>query len=121
MYVHLESAHFNELRLLPVSVCQTPTPKIVLQYHETKISRNCDSTALALTLTLLTGLEKRSIEGRVVQKADCMPQGGQKYMKLKMSQILSATKPSRTVQQLDRAVRSNYKPVARIREEVICF
>nr|XP_039247801.1 general transcription factor IIF subunit 2-like [Styela clava] len=64
------------------------------------------------------GSEKRAIEGRIVQKADCMPQGGQKYMKLKMTQFVVATKPTRTVKQLDTAVRSVYKPVSRIQEEI---
>lgn len=64
------------------------------------------------------GLEKRALEGRVVQKADCRPQGGKEYMQLKMSQIVSATKPTRTVQRLNHAVRNVYKPVSQIREEV---
>lgn len=65
----------------------------------------------------------RAIEGRVVQKADCMPEGGSKYMQLKMSQIVLATKPSRTAEQLPSAVKNVYKPVANVREEVrmTCF
>jgi len=55
--------------------------------------------------------EKLCLEGRVVQRAECRPQGGGDYMKLKREMIMKALEPTRTTQQLDRAV-SQYKPKA---------
>ncbi|XP_074715730.1 general transcription factor IIF subunit 2 isoform X2 [Strix uralensis] len=56
--------------------------------------------------------DKLSLEGIVVQRAECRPAASENYMKLKRLQIEESSKPVRLSQQLDKAVTTNYKPVA---------
>uniref|UniRef100_A0AAV2LT89 General transcription factor IIF subunit 2 n=1 Tax=Knipowitschia caucasica TaxID=637954 RepID=A0AAV2LT89_KNICA len=58
------------------------------------------------------GPDKIALEGMVVQRAECRPAVSESYMKLKRLQIEESSKPARLSQQLDKAVTSNYKPVA---------
>ncbi|XP_060625250.1 general transcription factor IIF subunit 2 isoform X2 [Anolis sagrei] len=66
------------------------------------------------TLTVFTesALEKLSLEGIVVQRAECRPAASENYMKLKRLQIEESSKPVSWTMQLDKAVTTNYKPVA---------
>uniref|UniRef100_A0A8D2LAD7 General transcription factor IIF subunit 2 n=2 Tax=Varanus komodoensis TaxID=61221 RepID=A0A8D2LAD7_VARKO len=66
------------------------------------------------TLTVFTEsfVEKLSIEGIVVQRAECRPAASENYMKLKRLQIEESSKPVSWTMQLDKAVTTNYKPVA---------
>ncbi|NXG73169.1 T2FB factor, partial [Baryphthengus martii] len=68
------------------------------------------------TLTVFTesSMDKLSLEGIVVQRAECRPAASENYMKLKRweLQIEESSKPVRLSQQLDKAVTTNYKPVA---------
>ncbi|XP_064878178.1 general transcription factor IIF subunit 2 isoform X2 [Oncorhynchus nerka] len=59
-----------------------------------------------------SGPERISLEGLVVQKAECRPAVSENYMKLKRLQIEELSKPVRLSQQLEKAVTTNYKPVA---------
>ncbi|XP_064878180.1 general transcription factor IIF subunit 2 isoform X4 [Oncorhynchus nerka] len=59
-----------------------------------------------------TQSERISLEGLVVQKAECRPAVSENYMKLKRLQIEELSKPVRLSQQLEKAVTTNYKPVA---------
>ncbi|KAJ7401769.1 General transcription factor IIF subunit 2 [Pitangus sulphuratus] len=59
-----------------------------------------------------SGLNKLALEGIVVQRAECRPAASENYMKLKRLQIEESSKPLRLSQQLDKAVTTNYKPVA---------
>ncbi|XP_041936239.1 general transcription factor IIF subunit 2 isoform X2 [Alosa alosa] len=59
-----------------------------------------------------TASDKLALEGVVVQRAECRPAVSENYMKLKKLQIEESTKPVRLSQQLDKAVTTNYKPVA---------
>ncbi|XP_067260593.1 general transcription factor IIF subunit 2 isoform X1 [Chanodichthys erythropterus] len=59
-----------------------------------------------------TGPDKIALEGLVVQRAECRPAVSENYMKLKKLQIEELSKPLRFSQQLDKAVTTNYKPVA---------
>ncbi|KAG7277687.1 hypothetical protein CRUP_024507 [Coryphaenoides rupestris] len=63
-------------------------------------------------LKLLLGCNELSMEGMVVQKAECKPVVNENYMKLKKQQIAEAIKPRRLSQQLKKAVGNIYKPVA---------
>uniref|UniRef100_A0A8C3LFS5 General transcription factor IIF subunit 2 n=1 Tax=Chrysolophus pictus TaxID=9089 RepID=A0A8C3LFS5_CHRPC len=56
--------------------------------------------------------DKLCLEGIVVQRAECRPAASENYMKLKRFQIEESSKPVRLSQQLDKAVTTNYKPVA---------
>ncbi|KAK1167728.1 general transcription factor IIF subunit 2 [Acipenser oxyrinchus oxyrinchus] len=56
--------------------------------------------------------DKLALEGVVVQRAECRPAVSENYMKLKRLQIEESSKPVRLSQQLDKAVTTNYKPVA---------
>ncbi|XP_041732101.1 general transcription factor IIF subunit 2-like isoform X2 [Coregonus clupeaformis] len=56
--------------------------------------------------------DKISLEGVVVQRAECRPAVSESYMKLKRLQMEELSKPVRLSQQLDKAVTTNYKPVA---------
>ncbi|KAA8595844.1 hypothetical protein FQN60_011135 [Etheostoma spectabile] len=58
------------------------------------------------------GPDKIALEGVVVQRAECRPAVSEGYMRLKRLQIEELAKPVRLSQQLDKAVTSNYKPVA---------
>ncbi|XP_034437134.1 general transcription factor IIF subunit 2-like isoform X1 [Hippoglossus hippoglossus] len=58
------------------------------------------------------GPDKIALEGVVVQRAECRPSVSESYMRLKRIQIEESSKPTRLSQQLDKAVTSNYKPVA---------
>uniref|UniRef100_A0ABK0LKU9 General transcription factor IIF subunit 2 n=1 Tax=Rattus norvegicus TaxID=10116 RepID=A0ABK0LKU9_RAT len=66
------------------------------------------------TLTVFTesSSDKLSLEGIVVQRAECRPAASENYMKLKRLQIEESSKPVRLSQQLDKVVTTNYKPVA---------
>uniref|UniRef100_A0A8C6XAC2 General transcription factor IIF subunit 2 n=1 Tax=Naja naja TaxID=35670 RepID=A0A8C6XAC2_NAJNA len=66
------------------------------------------------TLTVFTESsgEKLSLEGIVVQRAECRPAANESYMKLKRLQIEESSKPVSWTMQLDKAVTTNYKPVA---------
>ncbi|MFT7817955.1 general transcription factor IIF subunit 2 isoform X1 [Arapaima gigas] len=56
--------------------------------------------------------DKIALEGVVVQRAECRPAVSDSYMKLKRLQIEESSKPVRLSQQLEKAVTTNYKPVA---------
>ncbi|XP_051983316.1 general transcription factor IIF subunit 2-like isoform X3 [Xyrauchen texanus] len=56
--------------------------------------------------------DKIALEGLVVQRAECRPAVSENYMRLKRLQIEESSKPLRFSQQLDKAVTTNYKPVA---------
>ncbi|XP_018584883.1 general transcription factor IIF subunit 2b isoform X1 [Scleropages formosus] len=56
--------------------------------------------------------DKIALEGVVVQRAECRPAVSDSYMRLKRLQIEESSKPMRLSQQLDKAVTTNYKPVA---------
>nr|XP_002119394.2 general transcription factor IIF subunit 2 [Ciona intestinalis] len=62
--------------------------------------------------------EKRAMEGRVVQKVDCRPIVSHNYMQLKRAQMIEASKPQRTTKQLAEAVKTVYKPVTKIKEQI---
>ncbi|XP_055398006.1 general transcription factor IIF subunit 2 isoform X2 [Bubalus kerabau] len=66
------------------------------------------------TLTVFTesSSDKLSLEGIVVQRAECRPAANENYMRLKRLQIEESSKPVRLSQQLDKVVTTNYKPVA---------
>ncbi|XP_076841495.1 general transcription factor IIF subunit 2b isoform X2 [Brachyhypopomus gauderio] len=53
-----------------------------------------------------------TLEGLVVQRAECRPAVQESYMKLKKLQIEECAKPIRLSQQLEKAVTTNYKPVS---------
>ncbi|CAB1347202.1 unnamed protein product [Coregonus sp. 'balchen'] len=55
---------------------------------------------------------KISLEGIVVQRAECRPAVSENYMKLKKLQIEVSTKPQHLTEQIDRAVTNNFKPVS---------
>ncbi|XP_055766508.1 general transcription factor IIF subunit 2 isoform X4 [Salvelinus fontinalis] len=59
-----------------------------------------------------TQSDRISLEGLVVQRAECRPAASENYMKLKRLQIEELSKPVRLSQQLEKAVTTNYKPVA---------
>jgi len=69
----------------------------------------------------MTAGQKRSMEGRVVQKVDCRPVVSNNYMKLKRTQMIEAAKPKRLTKQLSAAVTTTFKPVSMHKEEVICI
>lgn len=52
-----------------------------------------------------------SVEGKVIQRAECRPVVDANYMRLKKAHVEMATKPNREIVQLDKIVQS-YKPVA---------
>ncbi|KFU92009.1 General transcription factor IIF subunit 2, partial [Chaetura pelagica] len=56
--------------------------------------------------------DKLALEGIIVQRAECRPAATENYMKLKRLQIEESSKPVRLSQQLEKAVTTNYKPVA---------
>ncbi|XP_028584650.2 general transcription factor IIF subunit 2 [Podarcis muralis] len=60
----------------------------------------------------ISSSEKLSLEGIVVQRAECRPAANENYMKLKRLQIEESSKPVSWTMQLDKAVTTNYKPVA---------
>ncbi|KAM6970559.1 general transcription factor IIF subunit 2b [Aplochiton taeniatus] len=56
--------------------------------------------------------DKLSLEGMVVQRAECRPAVNESYMKLKKLQMEESVKPQRLSQRLDKAVTNNFKPVS---------
>lgn len=69
-------------------------------------------TLAVFTETSSEPKDKLALEGVVVQRAECRPAVSESYMRLKRLQIEEMSKPARLSQQLDKAVTSNYKPVA---------
>uniref|UniRef100_F7FIQ6 General transcription factor IIF subunit 2 n=1 Tax=Monodelphis domestica TaxID=13616 RepID=F7FIQ6_MONDO len=66
------------------------------------------------TLTVFTEKSRNnqlSLEGIVVQRAECRPAASENYMRLKRLQIEESSKPVRLAQHLDKAVTTNFKPV----------
>uniref|UniRef100_A0A3B4AYA3 General transcription factor IIF subunit 2 n=1 Tax=Periophthalmus magnuspinnatus TaxID=409849 RepID=A0A3B4AYA3_9GOBI len=59
-----------------------------------------------------TSADKIALEGMVVQRAECRPAVSESYMRLKRLQIEESSKPARLSQRLEKAVATNYKPVA---------
>ncbi|KAK3530090.1 hypothetical protein QTP86_012818 [Hemibagrus guttatus] len=59
-----------------------------------------------------SGPDKIALEGVVVQRAECRPAVNEHYMRLKRLQIEESLKPHRFSKQLEKAVTTNYKPVA---------
>ncbi|KAM4609413.1 general transcription factor IIF subunit 2b [Polymixia lowei] len=59
-----------------------------------------------------TDTDEISLEGMVVQRAECRTVINDSYMKLKKLQIEESTRPQRLSQQLEKAVTNIYKPVA---------
>uniref|UniRef100_A0A669B3L3 General transcription factor IIF subunit 2 n=2 Tax=Oreochromis TaxID=8139 RepID=A0A669B3L3_ORENI len=63
-----------------------------------------------------TSSDKITLEGVVVQRAECRPAVSESYMSYMnergLLQIEESSKPARLSQQLDKAVTNNYKPVA---------
>ncbi|KAL0600123.1 LOW QUALITY PROTEIN: General transcription factor IIF subunit 2, partial [Plecturocebus cupreus] len=64
-----------------------------------------------LTVFTKSSSDKLSLEGTVIQRADCQPTASENYMQLKRLQIEESSKPVR-LSQLDKVVTTNYKPVA---------
>ncbi|XP_063282060.1 general transcription factor IIF subunit 2 isoform X2 [Pelobates fuscus] len=66
------------------------------------------------TLTVFTESlsDKLAIEGIVVQRAECRPAVNDHYMQMKRRQIEESSKPKRQSQQIEKAITTNYKPVA---------
>jgi len=56
--------------------------------------------------------EKLSVEGKVVQRAECCPNNSALYSSIKREAITKAGEPIRKVQRLDKHVTTSFKPVA---------
>ena len=76
---------------------------------------------MLLELFFIAAGQKRSMEGRVVQKVDCRPIVSKNYMQLKRTQMIEAAKPKRVTKQLSAAVTTTFKPVSMHKEEVPYF
>uniref|UniRef100_A0AAZ1X6J4 General transcription factor IIF subunit 2 n=1 Tax=Oreochromis aureus TaxID=47969 RepID=A0AAZ1X6J4_OREAU len=67
-------------------------------------------------MSLHSHSDKITLEGVVVQRAECRPAVSESYMSYMnergLLQIEESSKPARLSQQLDKAVTNNYKPVA---------
>ncbi|XP_074657811.1 general transcription factor IIF subunit 2-like isoform X2 [Tubulanus polymorphus] len=63
-----------------------------------------------LSILTETNHEKVSVEGKVIQRAECRPMADKNYMNLKRKQIEETNKPQREVIQLDK-IHNAYKPV----------
>lgn len=56
--------------------------------------------------------DKLSLEGKVVQRAECCPHNGKLYSDIKREAITKAGEPLRKLQRLDKHVTTSFKPVA---------
>ncbi|GAA6108184.1 general transcription factor IIF subunit 2b [Tachysurus ichikawai] len=65
-----------------------------------------------IALKCLFLADQVTLEGMVVQRAECRPAVNESYMKLKKLQIEESKKPLRLSQQLEKAITTNYKPVS---------
>uniref|UniRef100_A0A8C7K7D6 General transcription factor IIF subunit 2 n=1 Tax=Oncorhynchus kisutch TaxID=8019 RepID=A0A8C7K7D6_ONCKI len=88
---------------------QTVGGQTLAVFTETQSERSDGSTSVS---GAGSGPERISLEGLVVQRAECRPAVSENYMKLKRLQIEELSKPVRLSQQLEKAVTTNYKPVA---------
>ncbi|XP_010878479.1 general transcription factor IIF subunit 2b [Esox lucius] len=59
-----------------------------------------------------TTADEISLEGMVVQRAECRPAVNESYVKLKKLQMEVSTKPKRLTEQIARPVTNNFKPVS---------
>jgi len=57
-------------------------------------------------------VDKLSVEGKVVQRAECCPNNGSLYSAIKKEALTKAGEPRRMVKQLDKHVTTSFKPVA---------
>eukprot|EP00092_Neocalanus_flemingeri_P055593 GFUD01065756.1.p1 GENE.GFUD01065756.1~~GFUD01065756.1.p1 ORF type:complete len:288 (+),score=112.53 GFUD01065756.1:128-991(+) len=57
-------------------------------------------------------VDKLSVEGKVVQRAECCPNNGSLYASIKKEALTKAGEPRRMVKQLDKHVTTSFKPVA---------
>jgi len=88
---------------------ENPDDAAIPKDHKFNLSKSNAGQTLAVFSQ--TG-EKLSLEGKVVERAECRPASSDmNYMKLKKQSIYQASKPQRVVKQLDKIVNS-YKPVS---------
>jgi len=57
-------------------------------------------------------VDKLSVEGKVVQRAECCPNNSSLYAAIKKEALTKAGEPKRMVKQLDKHVTTSFKPVA---------
>jgi len=57
-------------------------------------------------------VDKLSVEGKVVQRAECCPNNSSLYSAIKKEALTKAGEPKRMVKQLDKHVTTSFKPVA---------
>jgi len=57
-------------------------------------------------------VDKLSVEGKVVQRAECCPNNSSLYSAIKKEALLKAGEPKRMVKQLDKHVTTSFKPVS---------
>ena len=57
-------------------------------------------------------VDKLSVEGKVVQRAECCPNNSSLYSAIKKEALTKAGEPRRMVKQLDKHVTTSFKPVA---------
>lgn len=96
-------------------VRESATGKEIPKEHKFKVS-----SIAAQTLGVFSHLagdpeagviERLSVEGKVVQRAECNPQQSQLYQAIKAEAIKSAGQPMRTMVRLDKHVKA-FKPIA---------
>ncbi|KAM4863902.1 general transcription factor IIF subunit 2-like isoform X1 [Urocitellus parryii] len=95
-------ANIHDIGGKPASVSAPREHPFVLQRVEGQM----------LTVFSESSSGKLSLEGKVEQRAECRPVASENYMRLKRLQIEESSKPVRVSQQLEKAVTTNYKPVA---------
>lgn len=75
-----------------------------------------DKQGLGSEATVRTG--KLAIEGRIIKKAECRAPATDKYMKMKLADIVKKTQPKKTVKMIDKAA-IKFKPVSVHAEDMI--
>jgi len=85
--------------------------------HKFKVSSIAAQTLGVFSHTMgdpenATVVDKLSVEGKVVQRAECCPNNGALYSSIKKEALLKAGEPKRMVKQLDKHVTTSFKPVA---------
>ena len=59
-----------------------------------------------------SSVDKLSVEGKVVQRAECCPNNSSLYSAIKKEALTKAGEPKRMLKQLDKHVTTSFKPVA---------
>jgi len=91
---------------------QSSTAKEIPKEHKFKVSSIAAQTLGVFACSSTPDGDKLSMEGKVVQRAECCPINSNLYSAIKKDAITKAGEPRRMLKQLDKHVTTTFKPIS---------